>query len=565
MKNYLLTILLITFYFNYGQYNEMQSQFKNAALVIEGEVVSSNAYVDKITKNIYTDFTIAVSQTLKGGFDDTIIVTVPGGSVDGFFQIVTHQVKLANASKGLFFLNNKKSSSQLYFKDLNGFVNYKKQSATELTSIKNQMLKIAPDFNDEVVESSKTPLVINSYLNDTFSITSFSPSELSAGSETELSIEGVGFGAFTGTVSFSQSDDGGETLLDANSTDIVSWSDSLIIVRVPSDAGSGPITVSKQDESSVTSIASLNIYFNYMRYNLEDDFGNLKSYPLRHVGAMPSGATPSYHNSDGALRFKMKEAFYNNDHARLIFIEIMEEWSCKTGVNFIYEGVASEFDMLETQNLISFADFEENGYGGAAFASLSGFYICGENDQRELCVTQIDITYDSNINWGYESIANNQFDFKWTTTHEIGHAALFGHVIDSNDLMHFSSAYGDRNFAGLQQTYVNAGVDKVAFSNSFFLCGSPMDVSTCHTLSLKNSNDNPLKLYVLANRIEIQSPASALSQFSLYDVAGKQIDSQLLLDSPHSFTYATDALTKGLYFVRIDLSKNRSITKKIML
>lgn len=561
-KRYLLTICILLCYKLNCQ--EIKSQFDASTLVIEGVVSQTNPYIDPISKNIYTDYIINVNQTLKGSPSDTKIITLPGGFVDGFFQIVTHQAKLKLSSEGLFFLNEKKSSNSLYFKDSKNFVDYESFNSDKLKLLKDQIVDIMPTFNSDKIKSYETPLVLNKHLNNTLSITSLSPTELSAGTETELIIEGSGFGGFVGTVSFLQSDDGGATQFDAKESDIVSWTDTKIVVKVPSDAGSGPITVTKQDNTYITSPVSLNVTFNYMRYYLDDSFGIKRSYPLRHIGQMPNNTTASNHNSGGALRFKMKENFYNNMPARNLLLDIMEEWSCKTGINFIFEGLASEFDMLETQNLISFADFFENGYGGAAFASLSGIYSCGQDEQKQLAVTQIDLTFDSNINWGYDNVANNQFDFKWAASHEIGHGILFGHVIDQNNLMHYAGGYGDRNYNNLQQVYVDAGKEKSTFSNSFYLCGVGMDISTCFSLSANENDSDNIYILVNDNKITVNATSSRIIGFYLYDIKGRLVD-ELNFDHKDKFIYSAEGFNRGLYFAQVQLIGNQHFTKKIIL
>ena len=91
------------------------------------------------------------------------------------------------------------------------FVDYESFNSDKLKLLKDQIVYIMPTFNSDKIKAYETPLVLNKHLNNTLSITSLSPTELSAGTETELIIEGSGFGGFVGTVSFLQSDDGGAT------------------------------------------------------------------------------------------------------------------------------------------------------------------------------------------------------------------------------------------------------------------------------------------------------------------------------------------------------------------
>jgi hypothetical protein len=83
----------------------------------------------------------------------------------------------------------------------------------------------------------------NPVANRTMAITSFSPGTSRAGTVVagdQITINGNGFGASPGTVYFTNADDGGATFISSSQpSDIISWSDNSITVKVPSAAGKG--------------------------------------------------------------------------------------------------------------------------------------------------------------------------------------------------------------------------------------------------------------------------------------------------------------------------------------
>ena len=74
------------------------------------------------------------------------------------------------------------------------------------------------------------------------SISSFSPTSVSAGTNTKLTVNGSGFGTQRGRVIFKNADSGGANNM-YNPWSIISWTDTKIEVNVPYGAGTGQIYV----------------------------------------------------------------------------------------------------------------------------------------------------------------------------------------------------------------------------------------------------------------------------------------------------------------------------------
>jgi hypothetical protein len=563
-KSYLFILTLFAAY-SFAQTNILQQFHNESSLVIEGKIIGSSSYFDS-NGDIFTDYEVQTSQLLKGNSNSIVILKALGGIVDGHFQVVSHQLKFKLNDEGIFFLNKNISSNTYKMKYHERFINYRKLNNEEIKAANEALLELYPEFTTILSKSrDDRNLKTTNFPN----IESISPLEISAGTNSELTINGSGFGIEKGTVGFRNANDGGASFIFTYS-EIIEWTDEKIVVEVPDLAGSGGVKIKKADNYSIDSaFAGFSLVIPYSQFTIKTTtFGDSITVPLRHIGAMPNGTDPSDHLSGGNYKFKMNSEFFDNIDAKTMFLQGLSEWSCKTGVNFVDAGLLTSSDTESTINLVRFADFDANGYGGAAFTSLKGIYGCGTNEANYVgIVTNIDFVYDSNINWGYDIVSNNQFDFEWTTAHEIGHASLFLHVIDQNNLMHYAGSYGDLNYGGLNQTYIDAGKEKVSFSASPFICGLEMSVSECfQTLSLSQYNYNAIRIKLSGSSIYVNTPESLdIEKISLFDISGRIVKNINMKVPSNHHRFDIENTSSQIYFIQLLLSDNTSHLRKIIL
>ncbi len=322
-KNYLIIFMLSVAY-SFAQTNLLQQFHNESSLVIEGKVISSSSNF-RLNGDIVTNYVVEKTQNLKGSPQGIITVQVVGGQVDGHFQIVTHQAKLKTGDRGLFFLKRNSSSTNYFFKSEDYFMNYAKLSKQEIDELNKSILNLYPDF--EVISRSKnTTRAVNTLAK----ITSVLPQEISAGTGSDLTISGTGFGTEKGTVGFLNGNDGGASYFFTHHL-IKSWTDTEIVVTVPELAGTGriKIKVPTTPETSIMAPIASEITIPYARFTLTTtNYGDSLTIPLRHIGEMPNGVNPptSAHLTDGAYHFKMADSFYSNADSRSIFLDFLEDW-----------------------------------------------------------------------------------------------------------------------------------------------------------------------------------------------------------------------------------------------
>jgi len=276
-------------------------------------------------------------------------------------------------------------------------------------------------------------------------ITSFSPNTTSAGSGSQITINGSGFGAGPASsskyVEFANADNGGQTGVRPTLVEYASWTDNQIVVIVPSDAGTGAIRVSNGTATTV-SAAILTVSFNII---------NQANNQIKHVNS----------NSQGGYTWQLELKFNAQSNAKNSFLKSLSAWSCFTGINWKV-GAPTPANQTGSDgiNIVRF-DTGAELPAGVLGVAYSYYRSCGSNKWE---LTESDLVFDKETTWNFEDAlpGPSQTDFQSVAQHELGHAHSLGHVIDNTDLMHFSIAPGTRRTIG--QNNRNAGNFQVAFS-----------------------------------------------------------------------------------------------------
>lgn len=579
----------------------LKEQVDNSSLVVEGKVIAKKSFWDADHKMIYTSYTIDVYKVFKGESYKQIEVIVKGGIVGLNAFIVSHSLKLGKGLTGVFTLYESnlnigltnKISAKTYkvYSGVQGFYNYNfsddiaKNPFSERKGVKSTLYediikvtkknyKTVSNFDiDSVVKkstqkkSSSTPTGIT-----------FSPTTISAGTGSVLTIQGSGFGSTQGKVGFRDSDTAGSPFFDALDTHVLSWSDNLITVEVPvilandvnidGTAGTGNIRVTNSDGSSNTSSAVLSI--SYSEINVSGDFGRgdgFKSYQTQHHN----------NNGSGGYTWIMENDFFNElTHADApdAFLRAFNNWRCETKVNWEISNTFTNTSIISTsENIIS---FDYDGTDSELDAGILG--TCTYGFSGSVCssgivwyVTDIDIVFDRETNWYFGTgDITNKFDFETVALHELGHGHQLGHVINTSNVMHFSIS--DESINTILDTNSIMGANDVqtrsVFSHSCSPAISPMTEYTGNCeLSIEDINlENSVSVYPnpTKQKIYIDSPSYSLDRIEIYDVSGRLISQIDVSNSSNLNAINLENTSKGMYFLNI-YSGVSFITKKIVV
>jgi hypothetical protein len=438
-------------------------------------------------------------------------------------------------------------------------------------------------------------------------ITGFNPLVLDGGVGDILTITGTGFGA-NGTIEMKNSNINGGSWITLDPYDIVSWSNTQIQVRVPS---TGPITAANGDDTWTpgTGIFKVNnsltgsmeesdqpVQIHYSRRNYQVFNPNLNPPTLIKGKGHLIGIDPvlnEENNMSGmGYQLNVSEEIFNNSSAMICIRQALHDWSCLTGIRWtvaeeptstfvINDGICTlRFGEILTSNTIAetrvFLDRCAGSQGGATEVGLA---------------TDFDIVFepvpDGNP-WFYDATGDllqpaGEYDFYSLVLHELGHAHLFRHVIDEQDIMHgLNSVFNPNNSTPannrriiFSQSNSDGGNEIVTESSALNLgfCSQlafpeqhdPMVLINCDLgLSTSLPKDESIKLLAHPNpsnglvhiNFNVAYPSTS-GRISLQSIQGKVLMSENYMINSGDSTILLDMelLPAGIYIFQLELNE----------
>ena len=151
---------------------------------------------------------------------------------------------------------------------------------------------------------------IQSAIKESPVIHTVDPMEIVAGNKSLLTITGAGFGDTLGLVFFKNANNGDQSHFEILQTQIVSWTNTEIIVEVPSDAGTGPVIVVNGKSLEFVQTPSITITYAYLNFLHTDTKYHVKNgafveYIVHNIGGvdpLPENP-PGNFSDDGAYVF----------------------------------------------------------------------------------------------------------------------------------------------------------------------------------------------------------------------------------------------------------------------
>lgn len=426
----------------------LSQRIPQSSLIVEGKVINQKSFWNSAHNHIFTSNLVEVYKSFKGNATTYLEVITEGGVVGNDMHRVEPSLELEIGDLGVFTLISNTENSQFNkpvyetYAVAQGFIKYDVANnvATEpfnkYTNISVSLYPTIEQFAGQqhtVVKPfnafQTAQPVINS-LQAVAAITSFTPTSITAGTYSVLTINGSGFGASAGTVSFKNADDGGATFINALPSEIVSWSATQIQVKVPTDAGTGVIQV-----NGVSSTQTLTIPYSHLNVSTGTP---TVAYMTRHVAKQSGGYVWTYNNN-----------FITNLPAKAAFERSLQSWRCATFINWTLSGSTSTVSAAaggDGVNIVTFNGSLGAGVLGNCYSYWSG---CGTAPNMNWFVSELDIQFSNTpggLSWQFGPAAptGSQYDFESVTVHELGHGHQLGHVINSSDLMHYALANGQQ-------------------------------------------------------------------------------------------------------------------------
>ncbi len=579
----------------------LERQVNKSSLVVEGKVVAKKSVWNADKNRILTINTVEIYKVFKGKTNLHIEVVTPGGTVGDITQTVTPSLSLREGDVGVFTLydNNialaQKTSSSLKkykaYSSLQGFYRYdllNNSAANHFAKSKNisdglysQITKITGQPYSELVrfdvKSKSEALKRNSSKALAPSISGFSPSTITAGTGEVLTITGTGFGNTKGKVGFSDADAGGTGFIDALDSQVLTWSDTEITVELPTIyndddkaeygtgvAGTGVIRVT--DNGGASQVSSQELTVSYALLNNVDNEGN--AVLIQHVGI--EGQT--------SMTWQMNTDFNANTPAKEAFLRAFDTWRCETGINWLMGSTTSV--NVGVQDGVNVVVFDNNDPldAGVLGVCITTSGSCG--DARDV-VVELDIVFNNDIDdidtglveswyFGTDDPEFEQYDFESVALHELGHGHQLGHVINTNDVMHYaiSNSETQRFLSGSNETA--AGIIQ-NYSTTTQMCEQPLMTDYSGSCSLgvdiKEILANEISIYPSPVRdiLYIENgTALNLDKVVLFDIGGRSILNIDMANAPRVKAINMGPISKGIYFMNI-FSGSTVVGKKVVV
>lgn len=552
----------------------LEQQIQASTSVVEGEVLSKKSYWNTDYNNIYTVNTIKVFKVFKGQEHTIIEIITPGGTVNDMSQITRPSLQLRKKDIGVFTLHDasiklvsNKVKGELYkpYSSVQGFYKYDLTRNIAINPFSKKQ-NIESSFYKEIQKYTRTDYKEIGKFNAAFeyakssqskallapSNVTFSPSEISAGTASELTINGDDFGVIKGKVSFKSTKDGGSTYIEAFDSQ-VTWSLTQIKVEVPSFAGTGTLRVT--DNNGDFSESSTDLIVTYALIN-ETDTDNGFEYPLQAYGV----------NGSGGFTWNKNTAFVTNTAADAAFTRALDSWRCETGINWIIGSQTSTSTAAsDSENVISFEALPPGNLG------VTTTYTNSCNSGTNWYLEEVDMVFDdpSTTTWNFGPDPTGfAYDFESTALHELGHAHLLDHVIDNNDIMDFNlgPATDLRELATRNITAANIIQTR---NTTNIICALPLMANyNCPINSVEDEElKNAINIYPnpTTGQIFIKNGESIkLDKAVIYDVSGRLILNVDLSNSSNTQIINLRGASKGMYFINIH-SERGTATKKLIL
>ncbi|MCB9315186.1 MAG: IPT/TIG domain-containing protein [Lewinellaceae bacterium] len=426
-----------------------------SALIVEGRALARESLWDNQNHNIYTSNTIQISRIFKGAnliATGTLQVITQGGIVGSTMHRVSESVEYGPGDVGLFCLLPSERDLPLTqpiwenYGSPHGFFQY--DLATNQVAHPFHAFSGITAFREHVRQQTRLPeyllpgepLESKPDLRATPVISSFTPTSLTAGTQSEMTISGSNFGATAGAngaVRF-QNSNAASGYFDSEAFDIVSWSDNEIVVMVPSRtfssgcAGTGTIQVRNSMNQTGTSSGTLTVEFAHS--NVMDGSGN--KYQARIVENNPAGGM--------TFTFSTSLCSSGNQDAANAFARALRNWRCASSVNWEIEAatttVNGTFD--DGINIVTFDVGSPLG-SGILGQTTSRYSACSSSGWN-WWVVEVDVNLNNSFTWYYCDNPNagnmpaGSYDFQSVAFHELGHGHQLSHIIDASAVMHRS-------------------------------------------------------------------------------------------------------------------------------
>jgi hypothetical protein len=536
----------------------LETQLHEANGIFEGKVVAQASFMGT-DGNIYTSNHVEVCRVLKGSVGFEADIVTEGGVYGDLMQLVTPGVSLAVGDYGLVVTNTDEHRSIAQLARSFYPIDERTGAVSRLKGVEHREQLyglVAGITGSDVIELRRISLLEeNSGSRSTPEISSVDPVQVTAGTQTVITITGSNFGAEQGNgrVAFRNADDGGQSYVSiAPGPHYLSWSDTEVQLYVPSAtlydqavAGSGTIRVI--NDAGMVAQSSQQLAVNFAKSEV--------------IYTEQLSSTLLIGDQTGGYIFTPNNNFVYATNGTGMASKVLQKWACNTGVNFSLSS--------DVVNSTAYANDDVNLLGFSASGQLPSYLLgrtvttfsgCGGSNGLQWNLIEVDILLNSDLNWWTDEgqPMSGTFDLETALLHELGHAMLLQHNNDPASPMYFQLTEGSMR-RNLYDPSLEGGnyvvTQSVEATNT---CGQELhqyfESSNCD-LSVINGLDESSESTISAfpnpfqDQVTISGDWSPGTTFCLVDATGRRVLSGVL--NADNQTVGATALPRGMYLLEV--------------
>jgi hypothetical protein len=391
-------------------------------------------------------------------------------------------------------------------------------------------------------------------------ITGISPKQIIGGKGEVLTITGTGFGNSRGSsyVSFFRE---GNTYTDAttgNGFNYISWTNTQIKLEMP-------VAFSNKLKVNISG----NDYLSADTLKVKANLGYRQANPLVYDLLTDN-------NKKGGVTWLVHPVYWNNPEIKQAIADVVQEFRCKTGANYILEPLTQWTPLNLSQGKHIIAPDSTLGVVGFNDRLWASCIVGAETFYHNQ--TQL-LRFNTQQNWYYGKgqPPAGAAKFRYVLFHEMGHSLGLGHVNEWGESMYPtvtllpSDNWCKRDtITAAEQTAIK---HYISLSQNFAFrgCGiTPMKPNTdCRdvygqNLSLSDIGFESAWLFPnpASDFIQIHIPAGEIGEISLFDARGKMILKSSVFGLKQLQLPAH--ITDGVYMVRLISGRDSKTTRLLI-
>jgi hypothetical protein len=480
---------------------------QSSELIVRARVVERQSIWNTSKSKIYTTHRLQVLESYKGNPREEITLITEGGDLPELSLEFSDRIDLFTGDEAVLLLNQ----IPTHWKGLPSYpdaycvgmslegvfiVNPNNREVSDVFDRFNNLDELKRSFQNI---SGETPRIYIPELRNKIpqtngstaaTIASLSPTVITAGTKSILTINGSGFGATRGS-GFVEFTTASGTFAQPLPKDYISWNDNQIRVMVPSRligqaadnaAANGPVRVTPATGTVATSAGSITV-----KYALF----NVLIVPGDTVAVMNVGNF----NAQGGYTLQFNNQFNAtfSAEARETFLRAMNKWMCATRINWNISSTDSNVrtDANDGVNVIS-DDVLNPLPSNVLGRGLNHVSTCGAGNATKAITTGLDILFNDNaggLSWNFGSDAPTaaEYDFETTALHELGHIHQLAHTKNTSPEVMAATVAAGFSRKNLTQNDIDAGLDVMARGSVSVGCNVGAHLPITQTITIATS------------------------------------------------------------------------------